>query len=140
VCFFKICFDMGDDCPERLCQRAIFEARRQGHLQFLATLEAMGQGGVPAGGVDCFGGFEALSEPLQRVDWPRHFRLSTPALFNGSSDPFEFLQLYVIAVQAERGDQRVMANWFPMALKDAPRTWLMNLLHKSVTSWKDLCH
>jgi hypothetical protein len=27
-----------------------------------------------------------------------------------------------------------------MALKDAPRTWLMNLPHESVTSWKDLCH
>jgi hypothetical protein len=27
-----------------------------------------------------------------------------------------------------------MANWFPMALKDAPRTWLMNLPHESVTS------
>jgi hypothetical protein len=26
-----------------------------------------------------------------------------------------------------------------MALKDAPRTWLMNFPHKSVTSWKDLC-
>jgi hypothetical protein len=32
-----------------------------------------------------------------------------------------------------------MTNWFPMALKDAPRTWLMNLLRESVTSWKDLC-
>jgi hypothetical protein len=32
-----------------------------------------------------------------------------------------------------------MANWFSMALKDAPRTWLMNLPHESVTSWKDLC-
>jgi hypothetical protein len=27
-----------------------------------------------------------------------------------------------------------------MALKDALRTWLMNLPHESVTSWKDLCH
>jgi hypothetical protein len=26
-----------------------------------------------------------------------------------------------------------------MAVKDAPRTWLMNLPHESVTSWKDLC-
>jgi hypothetical protein len=26
-----------------------------------------------------------------------------------------------------------------MALKDAPRTWLMNLPHESVTLWKDLC-
>jgi hypothetical protein len=32
-----------------------------------------------------------------------------------------------------------MANLFPMALKDAPQTWLMNLPHESVTSWKDLC-
>jgi hypothetical protein len=32
-----------------------------------------------------------------------------------------------------------MANWFPMALKDAARTWLMNLPHESVTSLKDLC-
>jgi hypothetical protein len=68
VCFFKICFDMGDDRPERLRLRTVFEARLQGRLQFLATLEAMGQGGVPAGGVNCFGGFEALSEPLRHVD------------------------------------------------------------------------
>jgi hypothetical protein len=27
-----------------------------------------------------------------------------------------------------------------MALKDAPQTCLMNLPHKSMTSWKDLCH
>jgi hypothetical protein len=27
-----------------------------------------------------------------------------------------------------------------MALKDAPWTWLMNLPHESITSWKDLCH
>jgi hypothetical protein len=26
-----------------------------------------------------------------------------------------------------------------MALKDTPQTWLMNLLHESMTSWKDLC-
>jgi hypothetical protein len=32
-----------------------------------------------------------------------------------------------------------MANWFPMALKEVPRTWLMNLRHESVTSWKDVC-
>jgi hypothetical protein len=32
-----------------------------------------------------------------------------------------------------------MANWFPLALKDVALTWLMNLSHESVTSWKDLC-
>jgi hypothetical protein len=74
---------MGDDRPERLRLRADFEAHRQGRLQFLVTLEVMGQGGALAGGVYCFGGFEALSAPLRHVDWPRHFRLDTPARFNG---------------------------------------------------------
>jgi hypothetical protein len=100
VCLFKICFDMGDDCPERLHLRADFEAHRQGRLQFLTTLEVMGQGGAPAGGVDCFGGYEALSEPLQHVDWPRRFRPDMPARFNGSSDPVEFLRQYAVAIRA----------------------------------------
>jgi hypothetical protein len=89
---------MGDDRPECLRLCADFEARHQGRLQFLTTLEAMGKGGVPAGGVDCFGGFEALSEPFWHVDWPRRFRPVTPARFNGSSDPVEFLQQYDVAI------------------------------------------
>jgi hypothetical protein len=32
-----------------------------------------------------------------------------------------------------------MANWFPMALKDAARTWLMNLPEASISSWRELC-
>jgi hypothetical protein len=55
------------------------------------------------------------------VVWPDKFRLVISARYDGTSNPVEFLQLYIVAVQATRGDQRVMANWFPMALKDA--TW-----------------
>ena len=32
-----------------------------------------------------------------------------------------------------------MANWFPMALKEAARAWLMNLPAESISSWEDLC-
>jgi hypothetical protein len=73
------------------------------------------------------------------VVWTNKFRPDVGARYDESSNPSEFLQLYIVAVQAARGDQRAMANWFPMALKDAVRTWLMNLPHESVTSWKDLC-
>jgi hypothetical protein len=101
---------MGDDCLMHLGLCTDFEARRQGRLQFLATLEAMGQGGEPVGGDYCFGGFEALSEPLRRVDWPRHFRPVTPARFNGSSDPIKFLWQYAVTIRVAGGDGRVMAN------------------------------
>ena len=28
-----------------------------------------------------------------------------------------------------------MANWFPMALKDGARTWLLNLAPGTISSW-----
>ena len=31
-----------------------------------------------------------------------------------------------------------MANWFPMALTDAPRAWLLILLGSSVASWEEM--
>jgi hypothetical protein len=47
--------------------------------------------------------------------WPGKFRLDIGARYDGSSNPVKFLQLYIIAVQAMCGDQRVMANWFLLA-------------------------
>jgi hypothetical protein len=84
-------------------------------------------------------GFLPLTRQQRYVVWPDKFRPDIGACYDGTSNPVEFLQLYVVAVQAVRGDQRVMANWFLMALKGAPRTWFMNLPHESITSWKDLC-
>jgi hypothetical protein len=73
------------------------------------------------------------------VVWPDKFRTDISACYDRTSNPIEFPQLYIVAVQAARGDRRVMANWFPMALKEAPRTSLMKLSHEFVTSWKELC-
>jgi hypothetical protein len=75
----------------------------------------------------------ALTRQQCYVVWPDKFRPDIGTRYDGTSNPIEFLQLYVVAVQDARGDQRVMDNWFPMALKDDPRTWLMNLPHESVT-------
>ena len=32
-----------------------------------------------------------------------------------------------------------MANWFPMALKDGTRTWLLNLPPSMISSWDEMC-
>jgi hypothetical protein len=130
---------MGDDRLMRLHLRADYEARRQGRLQVLGTLEAMGQGGEPVGGVVCFGGFTALSEPLRHAIWPSRFRPDTSARFDRSSDPVEFLQRYAIATRATGGDGCVMANWFPMATKGEPHRWLWELPPGSILSWRGLC-
>ena len=54
------------------------------------------------------------------------------------ADPAEFLQLYELGIEAANGDEKVMANWFPMALKGGARTWLLNLPVGSISSWDEL--
>ena len=41
-------------------------------------------------------------------------------------------------MHAAGGDEKTMANWFPMALHDTPRRWLMNLPVLSISSWSEL--
>jgi hypothetical protein len=130
----------------QLVQRALedarisLERRRENHDR---TIDDIGEAGKnvktprdPIYNPGCL----ALTRQQRYVFCPDKFKLDIGARYDGTTNPVEFLQLYVVAVQAARGDQRPMANWFPMALKDAPQTWLMNLPHESVTSWKDLCH
>jgi hypothetical protein len=50
------------------------------------------------------------------------------------------MQVYATTVHAARGNERVMENWFPLALKPNARSWLMNLPEGTVKSWPDLCN
>ena len=54
------------------------------------------------------------------------------------ADAAEFLQLYELGIEAANRDEKVMANWFPMALKDGARTWLLNLPPGSISSWDEM--
>jgi hypothetical protein len=112
--------------------RVSLEHRRKNHDR---AIDDIGEAGKNVKTPGCL----ALTRQQRYVVWPETFKPDIVACYDGTTNPIEFLQLYVVAVQAARGDQCAMANWFPMALKDAPRTWLMNLPHESMTSWKDLC-
>ena len=71
--------------------------------------------------------------------WPTKFRPDLPPRYDDTLNPVEFLQLYTVGIQAAGGDDRVMANWFPMALKDVALSWLMNLPEGSNKSKVELC-
>jgi hypothetical protein len=130
---------MGDDRLLRLRLHAIYESHCQAHRQVLSALEAIGQVGEPEVSDIGFEGFVALSEPLRRAAWPSRFRLDIGVRYDGTSDPVGFLQRCVADVRAAGGDGRVMANWFPMAMKGEPRRWLCGLPPESISSWRDLC-
>ena len=71
---------------------------------------------------------------LRSVAWPGKFKPDLPPRYDGMADPAEFLQLYELGIEATNGDEKVMANWFPMALKDGAHTWLLNLAPGTISS------
>ena len=84
-------------------------------------------------------GYRAFTPELRGVTWPGKFKPDLPPRYDGTADPTEFLQLYKLGIVAANGDEKVMANWFPMALKDDARSWLMNLPPSSISSWDEMC-
>jgi hypothetical protein len=119
--------------------RVSLERRRKNHDRAIDDIGKAGKNVKTPGDPIYNPGCLALVRQQRYVVWPDKFKPDIGTQYDGTTNPVEFLQLYVVTVQAAHGDQRAMANWFPMALKDAPRTWLMNLPHESVMSWKDLC-
>lgn len=61
-------------------------------------------------------GVQDFTRTLRRVQWPPKFRPELPPRYDGAADPAGFLQAYEEAVWAVGGDDKVMANWLPMAL------------------------
>jgi hypothetical protein len=93
------------------------------------------QASVPLAGVGC----AALADHLHVVTWPSKFWPHLPEKYDGTSNPSEFLQVYVTAITAAGGDTAVMATYFHVALSGPARTWLMNLTPGSINSWEELC-
>ena len=79
-----------------------------------------------------------MAPALRQVQWPNKFKPEMPPRYNGTTDPLAYLLTYEEAILKARGDDRVMANWFPMALTGVPRMWLLHLPPASMASWGEL--
>jgi hypothetical protein len=84
-------------------------------------------------------GFRALAGPLRQVWCPDKFKTSNIDRYDGSSNPEEFIQVYLTIIETARGDDWVKVNFLPTTLIDVARSWLINLLEGSITSWDQLC-
>ena len=85
-------------------------------------------------------GCRAFTAELCNIAWPDKFKPDLSPRCDGTADPTESLQLYELGIEAANGDEKVMANWFPMALKDDVRTRLLNLPPGSISSWDEMCN
>jgi hypothetical protein len=84
-------------------------------------------------------GCAALTDHLRAASWPPKFWPHLPEKYDGTSNPSEFLHVYVTAITTSGGNTTVMATYFHVALSGPARTWLMNLTPGSVYSWEELC-
>jgi hypothetical protein len=92
------------------------------------------QAGIPLAGVGC----AALADHLRAATWPSKFWPHLPEKYDSSSNPSDFLQVYVTAITAAGGDTIVMATYFHVALSGPAQTWLVNLTPGSIYSWEEL--
>jgi hypothetical protein len=125
---------------ERACERRqnIDGRNLDQYFAAVAPQTPMGtrsQTGVPLAGVGC----AALADHLRVASWPPKFRPHLPEKYDGTSNPSEFLQVYVTAITKAGGSIAMMATYFHVALSGPARTWLMNLTPRSVYSWEELC-
>jgi hypothetical protein len=88
------------------------------------------QVGVPLAGVGC----AALADHLRAATWPPKFQPHLPEKYDDTSNPSEFLQVYVTAITVAGGDTTVMETYFHVALSGPTQTWLMNLTPGSIYS------
>jgi hypothetical protein len=95
-----------------------------------APMGTRSQAGVPLAGVGC----AALADHLRAASWPPKFRPHLPEKYDGTSNPSEFLQVYITAITVAGGNTAVMATYFHVALSRPARTWLMNLAPGSIYS------
>lgn len=96
---------------------------------------ARAQTGIPLAGVGC----AALADHLRTTTWLSKLRPHLPEKYDGTTNPSEFLQVYVTAITVAGGDTIVMATYFHVALSRPAQTWLMNLAPGSISSWEELC-
>jgi hypothetical protein len=97
--------------------------------------DARFQTSIPLAGVGC----AALADHLRVATWPPKFRPHLPEKYDGTTNPSQFLQVYVTAITTAGGDTAVLATYFHVALSGPARTWLMNQALGSICSWEELC-
>jgi hypothetical protein len=65
-------------------------------------------------------GCAALANHLRAASWPSKFWPHLAGKYDGTSNPLEFLQVYVTAITAAGGNTTVMATYFHVACLGLP--------------------
>jgi hypothetical protein len=79
-----------------------------------------------------------LAAELQDTLWPPSYKPPQLPMYDGHSDPKQFLMSYKATISSYGGNNAVMTKSFVMAVKSIAQTWYSSLRPRTITSWKKL--
>jgi hypothetical protein len=79
-----------------------------------------------------------LAAELQATPWPPSYKPPQLTMYDGHSDPKQFLMSYKATISSYGGNTAVMAKSFIMAVKSVAQTWYSSLRLGTITSWQKL--
>jgi hypothetical protein len=75
---------------------------------------------------------------LQATSWPPSYKPPQLPMYDGHSDPMQFLMSYEATISSYGGNSVVMAKSFVMAVKSVAQTGYSSLRPGTITSWQKL--
>jgi hypothetical protein len=79
-----------------------------------------------------------ISTELQATPWPPSYKPPQLPMYDGHSDPKQFLMSYEATISSYGGNTAVMVKSFVMAVKNVAQTWYSSLRLGTITSWQKL--
>jgi hypothetical protein len=79
-----------------------------------------------------------LAAELQAIPWPESYKPPQLPMYDGHSDPKQFLMSYEATISSYEGNATVMAKSFVMAVRNVAQTWYSSLRPRTITSWQKL--
>jgi hypothetical protein len=79
-----------------------------------------------------------LAVELQAIPWPPSYKPPQVPMYDGHSDPKQFLMSYEDTISSYGGNTAVMSKSFVMAIKSVAQTWYLSLRPGTINSWQKL--
>jgi hypothetical protein len=79
-----------------------------------------------------------LAAELQSITWPQSYKPPQLPMYDGHSDPKQFVMSYEATISSYGGNAAVMAKSFVMAVRNVAQTWYSSLRPGTIMSWQKL--
>jgi hypothetical protein len=79
-----------------------------------------------------------LAAELQAIPWPQSYKPPQLPMYDGHSDPKQFLMSYEATISSYGGNAAVMSKSFVMAVRNVAQIWYSSLRQGTITSWQKL--